>query len=260
MGLSSLTVKDLKAKLKSLGLAQTGRKQDLIDRIEEAEKCGVNGANGEGAVTEQDGGAQEEAAAPAAVGAVEEAATQPPAAEDPEEPKDADATDEGQQTKKAADGAVSSDGGLSMGTDDDNDARAPASANKTAMETPAAPAEESVAVPSGRADVAAPPAPAAPPPRDTATEQQATTKRKRAEIVFDPGSAAEEQRGSKVRKEKAKELMVEEADGATRALRIDGFRRPLREAELQAKLAETGCALSMLARPSLRHCASHVDW
>jgi hypothetical protein len=82
--------------------------------------------------------------------------------------------------------------------------------------------------------------------------QSASAKRKRATIVFDPtvADAAEgavAAVGNKAGKVDRKAIVVSKPEGSTRALRIDGFRRPLREADLKAMLGETGCALLLPA-------------
>ena len=90
-------------------------------------------------------------------------------------------------------------------------------------------------------------------PRQRSTESQgATTKRKRSAIVFDPAVASDERgEGQAARKAqraappaKAREIDVGVPDGATRALRIDGFRRPLQEPRLKELLGQTGCGFA----------------
>lgn len=70
--------------------------------------------------------------------------------------------------------------------------------------------------------------------------EQSGSKRKRPVIVFDPmptaAADAPPQKRDKV------ELVVGVATEVTNALRINGLKRPLREADLRSILEETGCA------------------
>jgi hypothetical protein len=88
-------------------------------------------------------------------------------------------------------------------------------------------------------------------PSNLADEQPAATnksKRKHAAIVFEPDNKGERPAAAPPRPLAAvkKEVEVLPADGVTRALRIDGFRRPLREADLKELLSETGCVFIVL--------------
>jgi hypothetical protein len=68
---------------------------------------------------------------------------------------------------------------------------------------------------------------------------QAGLKRKRPVIVFDPQRTAAA--GSPPPKRDKVELVVGVATEVTCALRINGLKRPLREADLKTILQETGC-------------------
>jgi hypothetical protein len=82
-----------------------------------------------------------------------------------------------------------------------------------------------------------------PKPADELPAGQSKSKRKHAAIIFEPDSAGGTPAAAPPPAKAArKEVDVLPADGVTRALRIDGFRRPLRESELRELLGETGCA------------------
>lgn len=70
--------------------------------------------------------------------------------------------------------------------------------------------------------------------------EQSGSKRKRPVIVFDPQPAAASD--SPPQKRDKVELVVGVATEVTCSLRINGLKRPLREADLKAILEETGCA------------------
>lgn len=96
-----------------------------------------------------------------------------------------------------------------------------------------------------------------------AAAARAAAKRKRQQIVFSPVAggrdgkrAPESTRGAAAAagdvrpppKQAKAELVVPVVGGPTRALRIDGLRRPLRESELKVLLSETGCVLQLRVR------------
>lgn len=76
---------------------------------------------------------------------------------------------------------------------------------------------------------------------DTGAAPAPAAKRKHADIVF-PDAAAPAERPAPAKREKV-DLVVPEATDETRALRISGLKRPLREAELKQILSKTGCVI-----------------
>lgn len=75
--------------------------------------------------------------------------------------------------------------------------------------------------------------------QEAAAQVPPVAKRKHAAIVF-PDSGTQAERPAPTKREKV-ELVVPEATDETRALRISGLKRPLREMDLTKILAETGC-------------------
>lgn len=74
---------------------------------------------------------------------------------------------------------------------------------------------------------------------EAAAQAPPVAKRKHAAIVF-PDSGTQAERPAPTKREKV-ELVVPEATDETRALRISGLKRPLREMDLKKILSETGC-------------------